>query len=525
MAREKAYGEKEKKKLCGTNKATRVIMCILALFVVGLLIAVIVLSVVNTEANSTIPSCSRASNLRPQYTKSKDLFRDLTEDEIVRVRDYVLNEPSLKVTSHELASVNSNYIFLIELQNPDKNEAIAYLDGDGPKPMRTANVLFKGAASPPVVEEILVDFSKPMKHKVNKILTNKPIPFNTRPVNKLEEGRVDDMVSDFARKAHKILNESYDGYTFHNCTDRCLTYSLSGPATIHKSGERHSWIWFIRSVPGTYLHPVGLELLIQREGSDVSKWNIEKVYYGETVFDSVEKFISSYEKGNVTKVFLRAPKADELLYSTLERREKRHQPSLPLREPQQYEPDGKRYTAESNHIEYMGWSFDFRVRSSSGPQLFDIRFNGVRIVYELSLQEAAAFYGGYSPMQSYTDYLDSMWAIGSTFELVKGVDCPNTATFFDVVYFIDSSQPSNRRNAICVFEHNTGIPLRRHYENDFEDSYIFYGGMPGSALIVRTISTPYNYDYIYDYIFYPNGVVQVKVSTTGYLQTTLWTPK
>lgn len=37
------------------------------------------------------------------------------------------------------------------------------------------------------------------------------------------------------------------------------------------------------------------------------------------------------------------------------------------------------------------------------------------------------------------------------------------------------------------------------------------------------MSTAYNYDYIYDYLFYPNGVVEVRVSTSGYVQATYWT--
>ena len=242
------------------------------------------------------------------------------------------------------------------------------------------------------------------------------------------------------------------------------------------------------------------------------------------MFDSVEDFINAYETGNITKVNLPTPKGKNITFSSLKRRGTL-QPSKPLREPELFEPDGNRYTSENNHIEYMGWSFDFRIRTTSGPQLFDIRFNGERIVYELSLQEPASFYSGYAPMQSYGNFLDSAWAMGANFELVKGVDCPKTATFFDVEYFIDSPHPGKRRNAVCVFEHNLAIPLRRHFENDFEGSYTFYGGMQGTGLVFRTISTPYNYDYVYDFIFYPNGVIETKLVTTGYLIGAFWTPE
>ena len=58
-----------------------------------------------------------------------------------------------------------------------------------------------------------------------------------------------------------------------------------------------------------------------------------------------------------------------------------------------------------------------------------------------------------------------------------GVDCPGTGTFFDLVHMVYTDTPHTLKNAVCVFELNTGIPLRRHYDNDFKGGYTFYGGM------------------------------------------------
>ena len=503
------------------SRAIKVLIGILVLLVIALVIAVIVISVNNPKISSS-STCSKASPLKAKYVKSHDLYRDLSKKELLQVRDYILSVASLNVMPYKDASITTNYIFLIELQNPIKDEAIAYLDNKGPKPSRVANVIiFKGAVSPPIVEEILVYLDAPMKHQPNKFLTNRSIPYHARPTNKIGGAVLVEIIQNFGRKAHEILKESFEGYAITDCEDRCLTYGPMSPSAIPNSNELICFVWFQRNVPGFSVQPVGLELIIQGEGYDGSKWKT-KVYYNKKIFDSVDEFINSYKAGNISKINLPAPQGKDLTYSSLKRRGE-FQPSLPLRETEQFEPDGKRFTAENNHIEYMGWSFDFRVRTTSGAQLFDIRFNGERIVYELSLQEPGAFYSAWSPMQSYTNYLDSAWAIGANFELVKGVDCPKTATFFDVTYFTDSSDPGTRRNAVCVFEHNLGKPLRRHFENDFEGSYEFYGGMAGTALVFRTISTPYNYDYIYDYVFYPNGVIEAKVSTTGYLQATFWT--
>jgi Cu2+-containing amine oxidase len=46
-----------------------------------------------------------------------------------------------------------------------------------------------------------------------------------------------------------------------------------------------------------------------------------------------------------------------------------------------------------------------------------------------------------------------------------------------------------------VFELSLGQPLLRHW-GDAGGSSAYYGAVQGSVLVVRTISTVYNYDYI-----------------------------
>lgn len=55
------------------------------------------------------------------------------------------------------------------------------------------------------------------------------------------------------------------------------------------------------------------------------------------------------------------------------------------------------------------------------------------------LQEAYAGYGGPSPLQSHTQYMDSHWGMGSAYkELVAGQDCPTNAAFLDLTYSFNS---------------------------------------------------------------------------------------
>ena len=515
------------------NLILKIVCVLLALLSLALLIALIVVAtrdkteaLENGSSSGAQDFCPDTTQLISSPARSAGLYDDLSKEEIFAVRDYILSQSSLNVTPYEDAALNDNYIHLIELQQPPKDKALDFLDNkNATKPERSARVvIYNGGKVNPDVREYLVSpAEKPTKHTETTGPGQKyPIPFDARQPDGKESEVTERMVSNVTKQANDLFYESYDGYTHIDCTDRCLTWSESAPGEF---GKRGKWIWFMRNLQGSYIQPVGFELYLNTQGNDVSLWKVEKVFYFNTSFDSVEDLMRAYRSGSLHMVFLPAPSYSNKspLFSSFERRGT-PQPPKPLRPPQLVEPDGKRYTVSGRHVEYMKWSFDFRSRSSSGLQLFDIRFDGQRIVYELSLQEAAAFYSGWSPMQMQTDYLDTAWGMGSSkFELVRGVDCPNTATFFDTMHFVSATNPARYRNSICLFELDLGLPLRRHFDNNFDGGYNFYGGMPGSALVLRSISTAYNYDYIYDYLFYPNGVVEVRVSTTGYVQATYWT--
>ena len=243
------------------------------------------------------------------------------------------------------------------------------------------------------------------------------------------------------------------------------------------SEDRKSWFLFYGDSVGYFLNNINFEVYLIHGGSNTSDWRVIKIVYNNQSFDSAEQLMTAYDNGEVKKINIPAPKDHKAIFSSYERRGAT-QPSKPMRGPEIYEPDGKRYTVSGRHIEYMLWSFDFRIETTTGKQIFDIRFNNARIIHELSLQEAISFYSGYFPGQSSDNYLDSNWRMGfSNYELVRGIDCPSTATFFDHVHLVGFGGPKKVRNGVCVFELNTGMPLRRHYDNNFDDGYTFYGGM------------------------------------------------
>ena len=366
-------------------------VCFLVILCIALVIALAI--VVHQDHGSSkrdSHECPVGRNAMPQVDLDgrHGIFDDLTSKEIIAVRDFILRETSLNVTPFEKATLATNYIYLIELQQPPKDLTLQYLDNSGPKPVRKAKVIVnRGDDGVPVVQEYIVEATdKPIKY--TKL--GHPIPFHKRILDSIQYRIIGKMVVSLTKQIHKLLLESYDGYTYHNCTDRCLTWTDTQPAAL-QSGQHKIWIWFVRDIPGMYIHPVGLEVLFDCPGTDPALWKAEMIYYNNQTFDSAERLMTAYNGGSLQKVILKAPNEKEAMYSTYQRRGV-SQPPKPARGPRLFEPDGKRYSVQGRHVEYMGWSFDFRVRSSTGMQIFDIQFQGARIVYELSLQEAAAFY-------------------------------------------------------------------------------------------------------------------------------------
>ena len=509
----------------------KIAVTVLFLLCLGLLIALIVVAVDFAQYKEDHPSkqegdtCADGILNDGELPKSQAIFDDLSSEELIAARDFMLKQSSLDLKSIDEASVKDNYIYLIQLLPPEKEAVLEYLDNNKRKPSRRALVVvFQGSSYPPVVQEYIVSWpnnTKEMKYEKN----GNSQEFNVRPYDVVQQKAIKQIVLNATAQAYKILNKSYDGFCYHNCTNKRLKFRPQTPFG-KREYERTTWLQFFRdhdSVEGGYLHPVDFQLYIDFPWSDVSKWEIKKVYYNGRTVDTIDDLLFQYNSGNILKSFIPSPQfansGEKPLFSSLERRGI-PQPQKPMRAPRMFEPDGKRFSVSGRHIKYMGWSFDFRIDSVSGPQLFDIRFKDKRIIYELSLQEAISFYSGYSPYFMSANFVYGGWTMGAkTLKLVGGIDCPDTSRFFDAVHFVDSNKPKTIKSAVCVFELDSGIPLRRHFETDGKKGYRFYGGLVNHALVLRTITTIDNYDSIFDFMFYQNGVIEVKATPTGYILT------
>ena len=228
----------------------------------------------------------------------------------------------------------------------------------------------------------------PTKHEllINPSWRN-PIPFNSRsPIHEPEEKQFIAMIERELSKVDYILRDMTSGWSYLNCTDRCLTW-LPGVPPYTEANHHKVTIYLVRQVEGLYLHPIGLQFVLNIESTDDTQWKVEFVWFQGQRFQNFEGMIEAKAAGTFRARPVPEPEGvfTENLRSSLNFRGT-PRPEEPIRGPRSYTPEGRRFTVQGRRVKWLGWEFEFGMLASSGIQLFDIKFLEERIVYELSLQ-------------------------------------------------------------------------------------------------------------------------------------------
>ncbi|XP_069138612.1 putative amine oxidase [copper-containing] isoform X1 [Argopecten irradians] len=506
----------------------RLLAFVLLLCVLGLLVGIIIISFVKDRQleDQMTPTCSGKEDINLEEPSDPSVFHDLTAVEVDGLMTYLHSQRSLNLVDPSKARVNNSYVYLAEIYVPPKMKVLDYLDNNGAKPEREAMVtIFRGDRRPPVVEEYLVGPLPKPNHLKEVPGRRKDIPFNLRPLNGPElVAEIVFIEETIHQTLYDLVLESFGG-KFRDCGDKCLTMQAPAPFSPAVSGVplgRKIWYTMLRTIDFLILHPMDFAVLVNFD-QDTQNVEVEAVWYNGQSFSTFEELATGYADGSVRKIKVPYPAENDNTFSKMMKRGPEFQEGF-KRDPIQFEPDGKRYKIHHNHVEYMGWQFYYRMATVSGPQIYDIRFRNERIAYEISLQEIVVLYSGFKPGQMFPDYFDSCTLIGPQDKgLVPGIDCPAHATFMDTSFVLESSkEPVTFKNTFCLFEQNTGYPLRRH--QSYATGYGgYFEGMPNVVLTLRSAFTVVNYDYIFDFIFYQNGVVEVRAMSTGYILATFHT--
>ena len=514
-----------------------VVMLSIGLVKVGLLFSGYQLrfSLVKSHAGES-PPCTNCQIYEPAAgvkAPNSNVWAPITAEDNLQVWN-LLHDPALglNLTAPEKAGINDNAVFIIDTLPLNKSDVIAFLDHGGPKPRPYARVMIHEGGKPePVAQEYMVGplpvTGETRVDKLDYIYNGDmggSLPYNARSNDPARMLAGDAFLAAAMQPVADIVSTLFPGAAFFGTGDErsTLAHSAGTPLTFDGT-EAFVNIGFNFKGPALYIIPIDFYILIDWSGTDMTLWKVKGYVTKERFFPSEKELRQAFEAGDLEPDLQQHRDYDWALV--------KYQPELGERRlegraaPENLEVGGKRYEldADEKYVQYMGWSFYITYTRSLGPMFYDIRFNGERILYELSLQEAAAQYGGFQPKSASTMYHDTSFGFGgNAYPLVEGFDCPFGSTFWNMSFF-DKNKTVTHGNSICIFEHDSGHPLSRHRAGDMGRSdpsgfgFENLGVVKASVLSIRSISTLGNYDYIVTHDFNQDGSIGITVRASGYL--------
>lgn len=478
---------------------------------------------IDEKKKSQPESCSPKQSERKSDDKGNKVFGGLTTEETKGVMEWLFKQRDLQLIPVDNATTSDNYVYAVEDYLPNKKLILTYLDSssrNAKQPDRKAKVtLFMGKTRK--IDEYLV---WPILKPSQKQKLNNNRSWRSRPMANPELKEVYEFGKTALADAEPILHAAFAPECKYWID--CLFYNIAPRTTLDANSEQRSLIaWFFVSPDSKidyYLYPIPLYIVLTYGKTD-NKLQISKFYYNGKAFDSVKDFTDEYYKD--TSFHYRLPDMKKIKQSS---GSPNYVPDgttkdQTMRPPEQFYPDGARFTVSGKSVQWLKWSFLIHTRTLSGLQLFNVKHGNDRIAYEISLQDIVVQYSGAAPDSFFKNYFDMGWATGRESKpLMRGVDCPHNAVYMNsTVFDIDNDAAKDQIDAICIFEHRNSVPMRHHYSTEFfSGDYRFAFSMPDTVLVVRQILTLWNYDYILDYEFHQNGVVELKVSSTGYVAVT-----
>jgi primary-amine oxidase len=398
-----------------------------------------------------------------------------------------------------------------------------YLDGSGPAPARYAKVPFyenyitaaaaKNNTGPPTYSSILVGPLPVSNATTWERLTN--IYTSLNGTTRIIYG---DMDYRAYSKFNKKITDDIKDITKDMWANETKHTSYSGQDPYWQYDNKITewsqyWGYATGDFDSSDLLPLGLYYGASYDilGNQPHTWSFIGYLYNDILYKTAEEFRAAYFSPGFEKL---EPNIDGLWTHTDQRgpgfpADKAAPPPMPVAESARFSVDYRQ-----KYVEWMGFSFYLTFLDDSGLTMYDIRFKGERILYELGIQEAMAHYAGNDPVQSGTSYLDGAYGLGLANELMPGYDCPTYASYLNITVESESSYEASRDiNAVCLFEFDADYSIQRHsYQSNTKNIYF----------VVRTITTVGNYDYSFSYEFYMDGSIQVVVRAAGYIQSAYW---
>jgi primary-amine oxidase len=185
------------------------------------------------------------------------------------------------------------------------------------------------------------------------------------------------------------------------------------------------------------------------------------------------------------------------------------------------QPEGASFTltpaGETGHVlEWQKWSFRVGYNQREGMVLYDVRYDSRPLFYRLSLSDMNIPYADprhpYHKKSAYD--LGDAGAGAMANNLKLGCDCLGHIQYLSGVITDDRGRPTPMDNCVCVHEQDGGIGWKHTNYRTGRAAIA-----RNRELVLQSIITVSNYEYILAFMFNQAGEVIYEVRATGILST------
>jgi hypothetical protein len=256
--------------------------------------------------------------------------------------------------------IQTTYIARIDVLNPTKAAATAFLFGTGAKPERYAqvNVAFGSIATPKFVEYKIGPLDGPADDMTVERLAEQLWGSRPREGNEMRalKAMVDEILNedDFLT----LTSESFAGKTHGNGLNN---HEPAPPGLV--GSDRFTQITILFTVEGTWrgkdLNAVPLSFTVNNTDVDPSMWTADDFYYNTQGPFTRDALIAAYFSDALEKVVIPESHYADIQKASFPQR----RPEYPERAfatlpgPKMYMPAGPRYTVNGRTVSWMDWEF------------------------------------------------------------------------------------------------------------------------------------------------------------------------
>ena len=478
-----------------------------------------------TSSNVSPLSLSRPSSVTgSNFTAPRiNVWAELSQEEAEELYDFLYDgQTDLNLTRHPVGEGVENTVRSIEVLRPNKTDVLTYFDNSADTPPRWAHL---------IATEHGLSRTKLAQYMVGPLPVNEstrllPLEYCFNSGRHSIESPLDRDASLFAFVIGMLEDipdvlEQLVGAKLNifdpldpNGVRVALRFTTEessrwiGWLTAFGTGAR-SGEWSLQA------HGLYAKVEVSRNANATQEWRILLWAYNGGLYATIDDLRTAMKSPD----FVILPKTVDGPWTDTEDFDA-DPPARSMPPPIMVQPHGPRYKIDydQNYISWMGFTFYLATSNANGVALFDVAFQGSRVLYSLELQEALSHYAGSDPAHGGMWFFDSFFGMGlNQVELVPGYDCPIYATYLNTSYHLNDETRSTK-NSICIFEYTADHPISRH-TGPFSSSV-----SRNTYLVVRAVSTVGNYDYQIDHIFYLDGTIEVKYRASGYIIASFYPP-